>query len=129
MCAVVFVVTTLTEPARLTAAVPAIPALMPTAAMSSLFVAVTATPRKPPIVPFVIVARAEGARVAGRRRAVRDEAVRAAGCPWTVSVTTVPPSVDLLVEELAATFEPVTGVVLLAVDEAADRRCRRRRCR
>ena len=34
-------------PAMLTAAVPEIPALTPTAARSSLFVAVTATPRKP----------------------------------------------------------------------------------
>ena len=39
-----------TEPERLTAAVPENPAATPTAAMSSLFVAVTATPRNPAIV-------------------------------------------------------------------------------
>src|SRR5204863_6598642 len=45
MCAVVSTFTTSTAPDRFTAAVPANPALTPIAAMSSLFVAVTLTPR------------------------------------------------------------------------------------
>src|SRR3989442_16029345 len=44
MCAVVSVETTATAPDRFTAAVPAKPALTPTTARSSLFVAVTLTP-------------------------------------------------------------------------------------
>ena len=54
MCAVVLTVTTSTTPERLTAAVPEKPALTPTAARSSLFVAVTLTPRNE-AVPAVIV--------------------------------------------------------------------------
>ena len=107
MCAVVFVVTTLTEPARLTAAVPAIPALTPTAAMSSLFVAVTATPRKPPFVPFVIVrgpkALASPAGVVPSGAMLCERPV-----PVEVSVTTVPPSVDFL-SSSRSDFEVMTS--------------------
>jgi hypothetical protein len=52
--ALVLMLETSTAPARLTAAVPEKPAPMPTTAMSSLFVAVTATPRNPPTVAFWI---------------------------------------------------------------------------
>ena len=54
MYALVLIVETSMAPARLTAAVPPTPALMPTIARSSLFVAVTPTPLKPLVEPALI---------------------------------------------------------------------------
>ena len=55
MCASVRTVTTSTVPLMFTATVPATPADTPIAAMSSLFVAVTLTPRK--VVLFAVMVR------------------------------------------------------------------------
>ena len=54
MCADVWMFSTLMTPARLTAAVPLKPKLMPKPPMLSLLFEVTATPRKPVSVPATI---------------------------------------------------------------------------